>query len=228
MAGQRPGNGHLRQRAEAPVVARRQYPLPLALGILAHFNDAQTVGRLLLAHLFQWAPAFLQTHAVGVQRRVDVLVIDHQQAAAVRRVGEREEMHAVVVVAGLLELRLPVIAGIGLPLRRIGQHRIAPGEEHPRAVPRRHLDPVELRVELRRNALETDQSRGSDSSPGTGQTAAEKGDAGQAQAALEQAAAALVDDILQRRVAAGVDRLVVMGGDAGVKIAEILLHRNES
>ncbi len=228
MARQRPGNGHLRQRAEAPVVARRQHPLPLAPGILAHFDDAQTVGRLLLAHLFQRAPAFLQTHAVGVQRRVDVFVIDHQQAVAVRRIGEREKMHAVVVVAGLLELRLPVVAGIGLPLRRIGQHRVAPAKEHPRAVPWRHLDPVELRVELRRNALETDQSRRSGSSPGAGRCAAEKGDAGQAQAALEQAAAAPIDDILQRRVAAGVDRLVIMGGDAGVKSAEILFHRNES
>ena len=115
------------------------------------------MGRLLLAHLLQRASAVDHADAVGMQRRVDVFMVDGQETVAVGRVGEREEMHAVVVVAGLLELGVPIVAGIRLPLGCVGMHRIAPGEEHPGAVTRRHLDPVEVRVELGRNTFEAEQ-----------------------------------------------------------------------
>ncbi len=183
------------------------------------------MGRLLLAHLFQRAAAIDHGDAFWMQRRVDVLVVDGQQAAAVGRVGEREEMHAVVVVAGLPELGLPIVAGIRLPLGCVGMHRIAPGEEHPGAVARRHLDTVEMRVELGRDTFEAEQRIAPGRGSHAGHPAAEKGDAGQAEPTLEQPAPAVIDRLLQRHVAARIDRLVVMSAHARVKIGEILFHR---
>ncbi|MNZ84979.1 hypothetical protein D3C78_1037530 [compost metagenome] len=160
-----------------------------------------------------------------MQGRVDVLVVDRQQTMAVRRVRKGEEVHAVVVVAGLLELRLPVVAGVGPPGRRVGQHRIAPGEERPRRVARRHQHPVEVRRRLHRHAREAEQRRLGEQLAAA-EHAAEQAQRRQAEAALEQVAPALVDQLVETGVAAGVDRLVVVGGQRRVELLEVLGHRD--
>ena len=80
VTGQRAGDAHRREHADAAVVGRVHHPLPLAIGALLHLDHRYAVGRLLLAHLGQWARLALVDLAGRVQRRVDVLVVHHQQA----------------------------------------------------------------------------------------------------------------------------------------------------
>ena len=159
-----------------------------------------------------------------MQRRVDVFVVHHQQAVAIRCVGEREKVHAVVVVAGLLELSLPVIAGIRVPRWRVGQHGVAPRKEGARAVARRDLHAVEFRVELGRNPAEADQRIRLYGATTGAQRAAEKAQRGEAHAAPEQVAPTLIDQLPERGISAGVDGLIVQGGKVGVEILKVLFH----
>ncbi|MCY1545513.1 hypothetical protein D9M68_814600 [compost metagenome] len=158
-----------------------------------------------------------------MQRGVDVLVVDHQQAVGIRRVREGEEVHAVMVVAGLLELVLPGLAGVAAPGRRIGQHPIAPGEEGTGTVALGYQHPVEVRIELLRHALEAQQAAVGHGPAGTDATA-EEAEGGQGQAALEHIAPAMLHQVIQRRVAARIDRHVVVGGKGCVEGVQFLGH----
>src|SRR5690554_4776827 len=162
IAAQRAADGHRRHGADAPVVARAGHPLPLAVGTAADLQHADPVGSLLLAHLIDGALAAAIgqvgiAQAVGVQGRVDVLVVDHQQAMVIGCLLEGEEVHAVMVVTGLQQLCLPVLGGVLAPGRGIVQYRIAPAEERLGAVTLGHQHPVEVGRGLRRYSAETQQ-----------------------------------------------------------------------
>src|SRR5690606_25965570 len=57
ITGQRAAEKHGRHGGDAPVVARACYPPPLAVGLPADFQHADTMGGLFLAHLRQRALA---------------------------------------------------------------------------------------------------------------------------------------------------------------------------
>ncbi|MNZ37907.1 hypothetical protein D3C78_553680 [compost metagenome] len=229
--GQRTAQLHRRAAGDAPVVGRTGDALPLAGGVIAHLDHTQAVGGDLLAHLVRRPAtaaigALLEGQAARVQGLVDGFVVDHQQAVAVGVVREGEVVHAVVVVAGLQFLGAPVVRCVRTPGRRAGKHRVAPGEERPRAVAFGDHHTVELRVLLHRHALEAEQRRRlRPERAGRNQAAAEEAERAQRQAALEQAAPALVHQFVQRRVGSGVDRLVVERGQA---LVEVVAHRISS
>src|SRR5690606_14019528 len=98
--------------------------------------------------------------AVSMQGRVDVLVVDHQQAMLIGCLREREEVHAVMVVTGLQQLRLPVLGGVLQPDRGTVQYRIAPAEERLGAVTLGYQHPVEVGGGLCCYSAETQQWTG--------------------------------------------------------------------
>ncbi len=223
VAGQRAAELHGGEGGDAAVVARAGDPLPVAAAVLLHLDDADAVGGLLLLHVLHLALAIDVDDAGGVQGGVDVLVVDHQQAVVVGRLRKGEEVHAVVVVAGLLELVFPGFAGVALEGRGIGEHGIAPGEERPGAVALGDDDLVEFRIELLGHALEA-QQRGLGQGAAGADAAAEEAQGREGQAALEDVAAAGIDHLVQGAVAAGVDGHVVMGGQCGVESVVVPVH----
>ena len=225
MGGQRAGQTDRREHADTAVVGRVHDPLPLAVGPLFHLDHRDAVGRLLLAHLVERPWLALIDLAGGVQRWIDVLVIHHQQAT-LAFAGEGEEVHAVVVVAGLLELGLPVVAGVRVPGWSARFHRITPGEERHGAVALGHQHAVEGRIDLHRHALEVQQRAGAGLAAGADATG-EEAQRGQGQTALEHVAPARVEQLGQRRIGAGVDGDVVVGVQAGVELA-VLVHQEIS
>ena len=222
MGCQRAGQTHRREHADTAVVGRVHNPLPLTIGALAHFDHRNPVGSLFLAHLVERPRLALIDFAGRVQRRVDVLVVHHQQAT-LAFTGESEEVHAVVVIAGLLELGLPIVAGVRVPSGGARFHRVTPGEERHGAVTLGHQHTVKGRIDLHRHALEVQQRAGAGLAAGA-DTAGEEAQCRQGQTALEHVAPTRIEQLGQRRIGAGVDGDVVVGFQAGVELAVLVHH----
>ena len=232
VTGQRAADGHGRHGTDAPMQARTGYPLPLTRGIPSNFQHTDAMGGLLLAHLVHraLAPAILQLgerQTIGMQGGVDVLVVDDQQTMLVGRILEGKEMHAVVVVAGLQQLGLPVLGGVLLPDRGIIQHRIAPAEEGPGAVTLGDQHLIEVRSGLCRHAGKAHQRGAAWSAWAaltTEQTTAKQTDSSQCQPALEYLTAAAVDDGVQIGRLTRVEAMVVYCSEVGVVMLVFLSH----
>ena len=205
--------------------------MPLAVGTAADLQHADPVGSLLLAHLIDGALAAAIgqvgiAEAVSMQGRVDVLVVDHQQAMVIGCLLEGEEVHAVVVVTGLQQLCLPVLGGVLAPGRGIVQYRIAPAEERLGAVTLGHQHPVEVGRGLRRYSAETQQwpGRWRAAALAAEQAGAEQADGCQRQTAFEHLTAAAVNDAVQVGGLAGVEAAVVQRLEVGVVMVVFLSH----
>lgn len=132
MAARRAGYAARCIGADAARQTGRADDLPAAV-VLSHLDHRNAMRRLRLRHLFG-APV---VHAAAVKQAViGVFVVDAKQAVGRRRLAvfdEGEEMHAVVVHAGLLHLGGRIVAGIGAGTRAVG-NRVAPGVEQGRRV----------------------------------------------------------------------------------------------
>ena len=119
---------------DAAVAGAGQH-LPLATHA-AHFYYRNAVGVDFLAHFIGAAAlAADQGGAIGVQqRRVDVLVVEYQQAVvalvtAAALTVDGEEVHAVMVHADLVSLIGGTVAGVVEECREAATNRRAPGDE---------------------------------------------------------------------------------------------------
>ena len=148
MAARRADHLHRRGGGDAAVVAAGHH-LPVAEAVAADLDDGHAVGVDFLAHfLGRGAQAVQCGRSVGVQqRRVDVLVVEHQQAVvgaapATVTAVDGEEVHAVMVHADLFGLVLGAVAGVLEEGREASADRRAPGHEDAGAVAGRHRDAV--------------------------------------------------------------------------------------
>ena len=131
VAGGRAADLHRRVAGDAAVVLRVEDDLPL-VAVLTDVDHRGAVRVLRLQHLVGGP----RGHEVGAEQVlvVAVLVVHHQQAFLARLAVNREEVHAVVVVADLARLFGAGVGAVRLPHRRVGEQGIAPGREGLRAV----------------------------------------------------------------------------------------------
>ena len=140
--GRGPGDPHRRRRGHPARVARRPDHTP-AVAVPSHLDHRDPVRRLRLPHLLG-GPG---QHAVRVEQPVvGVLVVDGEQPVGRAGLtgGQREEVHAVVVHAGLAELIVHAVARVRLEGGAVGD-RIAPGVEDLREIARRDHQGVRRR-----------------------------------------------------------------------------------
>ena len=162
----RAAQGHGRHAGNTAIVARVHHPLPLAILALAHFDHADTMSGLFLFDLCLWAlPPTVSIPGKGRSLRVKkskrhLFMVNHQQAMLIGGMVKRKEMHAVVVVAGLLQLVSPVVGGITAPGRCPHPDRITPGKQYPGGVALRYGDPVKRHVRLHRQRGKPDGRHG--------------------------------------------------------------------
>jgi len=132
MAGGGAGDGDAgAERVDAPREGALRHHLPLAVD-LADLDDGAAVGgELRVHHLARQAVGEAREH----ERRVGVLVVHAQQPVlAVRRAErQRDVADEVVVVAELPALRGGIRVG-GVESGRPRQQRVAPADQHLRAV----------------------------------------------------------------------------------------------
>src|SRR5690606_12698957 len=157
-------------------------------------------------------------------------MVDHQQTMLIGCLREREEVHAVMVVTGLQQLRLPVLGGVLQPDRGTVQYRIAPAEERLGAVTLGYQHPVEVGGGLCCYSAETQQWTGHRGAAALAaeQAGAEQADGCQRQAAFEHLTAAAVDDAVQVRGLAGVEAAVVQRLEVGVVMVVFLSQDRKS
>ena len=131
--GGRAAELHFGIGGDAAVIARRALHLPaLAVADALYRHDGDAVRRLRFTHLFQ---AGGLGAAVGEQvLLVNVFVIDGHHAMIVI---DREEAHAVVIVAELFFLIGGAVVALRIEGRRAVHQRLAPGDQHLGAVARR-------------------------------------------------------------------------------------------
>ena len=178
---------------DAPGVLRGPHHAPLAV-LVHHLDDRDPVGGLRLPDLVR------RPVGGGVPEQqpvVDVFVVHHQEAAVVvgGAVGQREEVHAVVMHAGLLLLVHPRVEGLVVPLGPV-RDGISPGVEDLGRIPAGDDHPVFPGQGNAREAQEGGSPRLRQELPG----AAHHCDGEGPQPALDELASRQGEDLLERRV----------------------------
>ncbi|MNG94252.1 hypothetical protein D3C79_532570 [compost metagenome] len=134
MAGSRAAELHLGVGGDTAVIARRALHLPaLAIPGALYRHDGNAVRRLGFTYVLQ---AGGLAAAVGEQvLLIHVFVVDGHHAVIVIN---REEAHAVIVVAKLLFLIGGAVVALGIKCGGALHQRLPPGDQHLGAIPRRN------------------------------------------------------------------------------------------